>query len=372
MNPRTLAVCAVVPALAAGLLAVSAPVAAASDTVTRTVSFEHKCRVDGATDWDSSFSDNMEVTAPTSVRPGEQFTVKLHPGTMRSSDSDTGRIKYDIALPQGATLVSYSLVGDSSSNLTGETAVLLRVGADGNANLAGEYLRITGTGNKTVNDGPSANDNKPKEGLQVKANTDFRLPAVELKLEARSDEGNATTHLRAGATSPSIKIKDTSMSFGESRWVNAAGYCVAAGEGRNALSTTEVFTTNQTETMVAVALEALTGEDVKIAASIDPNPGEGPVEFFDGDTKIGSATVDSNGHAELVWPFRDQGEHRITAKFLGTKKFSSSESADKTVTVTVPGVIVVEPVDPTEPETPGGTGSLGDIFSKLPTGSLGG
>ena len=64
MNPRTLAVCAVVPALAAGLLAVFAPVAAASDTVTRTVSFEHKCRVDGATDWDSSFSDNMEVTAP--------------------------------------------------------------------------------------------------------------------------------------------------------------------------------------------------------------------------------------------------------------------------------------------------------------------
>lgn len=230
MNPRTLAVCAVVPALAAGLLAVFAPVAAASDTVTRTVSFEHKCRVDGATDWDSSFSDNMEVTAPTSVRPGEQFTVKLHPGTMRSSDSDTGRIKYDIALPQGATLVSYSLVGDSSSNLTGETAVLLRVGADGNANPAGEYLRITGTGNKTVNDGPSASDNKPKEGLQVKANTDFRLPAVELKLEARSDEGNATTHLRAGATSPSIKIKDTSMSFGESRWVNAAGYCVASGE----------------------------------------------------------------------------------------------------------------------------------------------
>ena len=138
MNPRTLAACAVVPALAAGLLAVSAPVAAASDAVTRTVSVEHKCRVDGFTDWDWSFSDNLEVTAPRSVRPGEEFTVKLHPGVMRSSDSDTGRIKYDIALPQGAELISYSLVGDSSSNLTGEAAVLLRVGADGNVNPAGE------------------------------------------------------------------------------------------------------------------------------------------------------------------------------------------------------------------------------------------
>src|SRR3546814_9347878 len=118
------------------------------------------------------------------------------------------------------------------------------------------------------------------------------------------------------------------MGCGEARWVNAAGYCVAAGEGRSALSTTEVFTTNQTETTVAVALEALTGEDVKIAASIDPNPGEGTVEFFDGETKIGSATVDSNGHAELVWPFRDKGAHRITATFSGTQKFSYSESEE--------------------------------------------
>ena len=106
------------------------------------------------------------------------------------------------------------------------------------------------------------------------------------------------------------------------------------------------------------------------------------VALFPKGTDLSALKAEANRAAKEKWgdkipknlasPFRDQGEHRITAKFLGTKKFSSSESADKTVTVTVPGVIVVEPVDPTEPETPGGTGSLGDIFSKLPTGSLGG
>ncbi|MGW6378671.1 Ig-like domain-containing protein [Rhodococcus sp. NPDC055112] len=359
-------------AMTAGLLAVAAP-AASAEPVTKTVSFEHKCRVDGASDWDFSFSDNLQVTAPESVRPGAEFTVTLHPGTMRTSDSDTGRLKYDLAVPQGAELLGYTLVAGSSSNLVGESPALLRVGGDGNANPTGGFLRITGTGNKTVNDGPSGSDNRPKEGLQVKANTDFRLPAVELTLRAGAVENDsATTSVRAGAAAPSIKITDTSMSFGESRWVNAAGYCVATGAGRNALSATEIFSVNQTETVVDVALEALTGEDVKIKATVNSNPGEGTIEFFDGGTRIGSTAVGADGHAEMVWPFRDQGEHPITAKFTGTKRFGASTSDDKKVTVTVPGVVVVEPTEPTDPGTPGGTGSLDSLVPGLFTGSAGG
>lgn len=272
------------------------------------MSFDHKCRVDGASDWDFTFSDNLQVTSPESVRPGDEFVVTLHPGTMRTSDSDTGRLKYDLAVPQGAELLEYSLVAGSSSNLVGETPALLRVGNDGNTNAAGGFLRIT----------------------------------------------------------------DTSMSFGEDRWVNAAGYCVASGAGRNALSATEIYSVNQTATVVDVALEALTGEDVKIKATVNPNPGEGLIEFFDGSTRIGGTTVNADGYAEMVWPFRDQGEHPITAKFTGTKKFGASTSDDKKVTVTVPGEVVVEPTDPTGPVTPGGTGSLDTLLPGLFTGSAGG
>ncbi|WFR73701.1 Ig-like domain-containing protein [Prescottella defluvii] len=359
---------------AGGVLTVGAP-AASADPVTKTVSFEHKCRVNGFTDWDFSFNDNLEVTAPDAVRPGAEFTVRLHPGAMRTSDSDTGRLKYDFAVPKGAELLSYALVPGTSSNLIGEAPTLLRVGTDGKTNPAGEYLRITGTSNLTIYDGPSPNDNRPKEGLQVKANTDFRFPAVELRLRAGAENTPVTTAVRAGAATPVIKIKDTSMSFGESRWVNGAGYCVATGAGRSAVSTTEVFSVNQTQTAVEVALEALTGDNVRIAADVAPNPGEGVVEFYDGTDLIGSAPVNADGHAEMVWPFRDPGAHPITARFVGTKRFASSTSDDKTVTVTVPGVVVVEPTDPTGPTDqtgPGGTGSLSSLLPGLTTGSLGG
>ncbi|MFE3293345.1 Ig-like domain-containing protein [Rhodococcus sp. NPDC059234] len=374
MKIRNAAAVAAIPAVAVGVLTVVTPAASAAP-VTKTVSFQHQCRVDGASDWDYTVSDNLEVTAPAAVRPGEQFSVRLHPGQMRTSDSDTGRLKYDVAVPQGADLISYALVDGTASNLIGEQPVVLRVGADGNQNAAGEYLRITGTGNKTVNDGPSGNDNKPKEGLQVKANTDFRLPAVELTLKAGSGEDSTvTTRVRAGAATPVIKIKDTSLSFGESRWVNAAAYCVATGEGRNALSSTEVFTVAQTDTVVNVALEALTGDNVSIKATVAPNPGAGTVEFFDGENRIGSSAVSADGVAEMVWPFRDAGTHPITAKFTGTKKFNTSTSPEKTVTVTVPGEVVVEPTDPKPPiPDPGtSTGSLGSLLPGLSTGSLGG
>lgn len=361
-------------AVTSGLLVVGAP-AATAETVTKTISFEHQCRVDGFTDWDFSFSDNLEVTAPEGVRPGQEFTVRLHPGIMRSSDATkTGRLKYDFAVPQGAELLEYALVDGTSSNLTGEVPVLLRVGADGNVDDAGEYLRITGSGNLTVNDGPAGNDNNPAEGLQVNRDTDFRLPAVELKLRAGEENTEVTTAVRAGAATPAIKIRDTSMSFGESRFTNAAGYCVAADPGRGALSTTGVFWVSQTETAVKMALEALTGDDVKIAAQVNPNPGEGTIEFYDGTNLIGTASVNAEGYAEMVWPFRDAGEHQITARFVGTAKFASSTSDDKTVTVTVPGVIVVEPTDPVNPDgpdTPGSLGSLSDLLPGLMTGSAG-
>lgn len=358
-------------AVAAGVVVAGAAPASA-DSVTKTVSFEHQCRVDGFTDWDFSLGDDLEVTAPDAVRPGAEFTVRLHPGMMRTSDSDTGRIKYDFAVPQGAELLSYALIPGTSTNLIGEAPAVLRVGTDGKANPAGEYLRITGASNLTIYDGPSANDNKPNEGLRVKANTDFRLPAVELTLRAGVENTSVTTAVRAGAATPVIKIRDTSMSFGESRWVNAAAYCVATGAGRAAVSTTEVFSVNQTQTAVDVELEALTGDDVKLSADVTPNPGEGVVEFYDGADRIGTASVDAHGHAEMVWPFRDAGQHPITARFVGTQRFASSTSEDKTVTVVVPGVVVVEPTDPIDPTGPGGGGSLSNLLPALTSGSLGG
>ncbi|MFC4603319.1 Ig-like domain-containing protein [Rhodococcus kronopolitis] len=371
MKIRNVAAVTAAPALAVGLMAVVAPAAPAAP-VTSTVSFQHQCRVDGATNWDHTVSDNVEVTAPDAVRPGEQFTVKLHPGQMRSSDSDTGRLKYDIAVPQGAELVSYALVGGTSLNLVGEAPAVFRVGTDGKQNAAGEFLRITGTSNKTINDGPSASDNKPKEGLQVKANTDFRLPAVELTLKAGSAENSkVTTSLRAGAASPDFN-QNTSMSFGESRWINAAAYCVATGDGRGTLSSTDVFTPAVVTSIdLQVPSTAKPGVPVDLTATVGPAGAVGKVQFKDGDANIGAPVDVAGGSATLAHTFDTVGARSISAVFTAGAGFTDSVSgamavdvsADTTTALQIqPTAVVGDNVDLVATVTP--VGAAGQVQFK--------
>ncbi|WP_430336033.1 Ig-like domain-containing protein [Rhodococcus sp. ACT016] len=335
MKLRNLAAIAAIPSLAVGLTAVLTPASSAAP-VTQTISFQHQCKVNGSYNWDYTVPDNVEVTAPDTVSPGTQFKVRLQPGQMRTSDADTGRIKYDFAVPQGADLISFALVDGTSSNLIGEAPVVLRVGADGNQNPAGEYLRITGTSNKTIYDGPSANDNKPLEGLQVKANTDFRLPAVELTLKAGATEGSAvTTAVRPGAGTVAIKIKDTSFTFGESRWINAAAYCIATGNGRSPLSRTLVATPAvATSTALQAPETAKTGAQVELAATVTPANAVGKVQFKDGGANIGSPIDVTGGSVTLPYTFNDNGAHDISAVFTAGTGFLDSTSAVKSVDVT--------------------------------------
>lgn len=343
MRNHTAAAVTAIAAVAIGATTVLAPLASATP-VTKIISFQHQCRVDGATDWDYTVPDNVEVTAPDAVRPGEQFTVKLQPGQMRTSDSDTGRLKYDFTVPQGADLVSFALVNNTSLNLIGEAPTLLRVGADGNQSTTGGYLRITGTSNKTISDGPSGNNNKPKEGLQVKANTDFRFPAVELTLKADSSENSkVTTQVRPGVATPVINIKDTSLSFGESRWVNAAAYCVATGEGRTTLSSTEVFTPAvSTSVDLQVPPTTKPGTAVDLTATVDPANAVGTVEFKDGDSIIGAPISVADGIATLSHLFNTVGAHNISAVFIAGSGFANSTSDVKKVDVSADTVTTLQ------------------------------
>lgn len=148
--------------------------------------------------------------------------------------------------------------------------------------------------------------------------------------------------------------------------IGHANYCTSSPQ---TLSTTRVHPVYTTATEVDVQLEALTGDEVQMTATVSPTPDTGVVEFYDGETKIGEAEV-SDGTAEMVWRFRDPGAHPVTARYVGTQKYLASESDPQTVTVTVSGEVVVEPEpevpeDPA-PEAPADPGLLGSL-----TGSLG-
>ncbi|PWD94460.1 Ig-like domain repeat protein [Dietzia maris] len=416
MTTRRLGTALAIPVLAAGLLTTLSPAASAQAGETRQVPVTHSCiglpypnpnevlrdppswipsgavstlrpLIQTATFNTSEIRDTVTVTAPERAEPGEQFTVRLQPGAM-SRDREVSRLHYDFRVPAGADLINYRIVPGTAQGLSG-TPALTRVNAAGQQSDNGEFLRLSG-GNQTVNNRPAwdrtlNNAGGWGDGLRAPENGRFRLPAIELTLTAE-DGSTVTTGLRTGPVTPvagqdastaflsefntySINRKILFWSIKFEATVGHANYCSATGLGRQALSTTRVHSVYQTATDVEVQLEALTGDEVAITAEVTPNPGRGTVEFYDGEDLIGQDTVSEDGTAELVWRFRDRGTHQITARYVGDAEYLSSESEPRTVEVTVPGEVVIEPepeepVDPVFPDPkPGLLGSL--------TGSLG-
>ena len=420
MTTRRFGTALAVPVLAAGLLTTLSPAASAQDGETRQVPVTHACvgvpypnpdevlqeRPSWLPSWvpdsalpllrglietrlfnTSEMSDTITVTAPDRAEPGQEFTVRLQPGTM-SRDQELSRLHYDFRVPAGADLVNYQIVPGTGQGLTG-TPSLTRVNAAGQPSETGGFLRLSG-GNQTVHNRPAwdrtIDGGGWGEGLGAPANGQFRLPAIDLTLVA-DDGATVTTGLRTGPVTP-VEGQDAStgfltesdtLSISEDFWglytlefeatIGRANYCSASGLGRQALSTTQVHGVYQTATEIDVQLEALTGDEVRITAEVAPNPGRGTVEFYDGEELIGQATVGEDGAAELVWRFRDPGMHPITARYVGDAEYLSSESDTRTVGVTVPGEVVIEPEpeEPVEPDFPEAeTGLLGSL-----TGSLG-
>ncbi|MGX1770137.1 Ig-like domain-containing protein [Dietzia sp. NPDC055343] len=412
MTTRRLGTALAIPVLAAGLLTTLSPAASAQEGETRQVPVTHSCvgvpypnpdevlrdppswipswiadilrpLISTTTYNTSEVTDTVSVTAPERVEPGTEFTVRLQPGVM-TRDREVSRLHYDFRVPAGATLVNSRVVPGTAQGLSG-VPTLTRINAAGQQSATGAYLRVS-AGNQTVHNRPAwdrtiNNGGGWGEALSTDANRQFRLPAIELTLTAE-DGATVTTGLRTGPAAPAAG-QETSMGFlteynsysvgafgyNLQATIGHANYCSATGLGRQALSTTRVHSVYQTATDVEVQLEALTGDEVAITAEVTPNPGRGTVEFYDGEDLIGQATVGEDGTAELVWRFRDRGTHQITARYVGDAEYLSSESEPRTVEVTVPGEVVIEPepeepVDPVFPEPePGPLGSL--------TGSLG-
>ena len=147
-----------------------APAAAAqSDTVTDTITYDYTCRGNSSGNAPGSPRD-VTVSYPESVAPGEIFTVTLEPGTMRNNSRNHARFTYDIALPDNAQVIDYSLVGGAQN--MGGTPQLVRVNPQTKVNQAdGNALRIWGgqSARWGTNDGTGNSG-----GLTVSSGNDFR------------------------------------------------------------------------------------------------------------------------------------------------------------------------------------------------------
>ncbi|WP_052030694.1 Ig-like domain-containing protein [Rhodococcus triatomae] len=91
-----------------------------------------------------------------------------------------------------------------------------------------------------------------------------------------------------------------------------------------------------TTTVLTAPSHAKAGVAVSIAATVEPAPNTGTVQFLDGGTPIGAPVAVAGSVAVLAHTFDTEGSHSITAVFSGARGFATSTATAATVQVTVP------------------------------------
>ncbi len=133
-----------------------------------------------------------------------------------------------------------------------------------------------------------------------------------------------------------------------------AGRSGVTGSSATASATVAEQPTGTTSsTTVLSAGAGQVGVAQTISAQISPENAGGTVTFKDGESVIGTATVDSSGKAGISWTPATQGQRVVAAEYSGAGTVTAS--ADQV------SVQIAAPVDGGQPGT-GGTGSLGNIF----------
>src|SRR5262249_20729674 len=91
---------------------------------------------------------------------------------------------------------------------------------------------------------------------------------------------------------------------------------------------------------------AVVGQLVNLTATVTGPAGvpTGDVTFLDGDTVLGTATLDDTGTATLAVAFATEGDHALTAVYGGSNAFDASTSDVLTETVAPdPTAVVLSP-----------------------------
>lgn len=331
----------------------AAPMSAAAP-VKKSVRVNHQCVERRG--WISNGSgltlspDNVAVEYPETVLPGQTFTVKVQPGGMRTGGKDTGRMKYDIALPQEVKISNLRLDGGATGLNANPAAVVQRVDASGKPNANGAFARIW-DGANSVNNGGNENDDwglgTRRAGLAVDRNKSFRLPRIAFDVTAPTTVGSKiVTGLRAAGTGSgpaSKENRDNTLSMLARSFRTDAVYCTADAAGKTLTSTTVALRNTQTEfDETSTDLEITSGEgEVILKALVKGTDGqpitEGKVEFDLGDGQRRTVDVRS-GVAELRYTYaeladRESVKHKVVARYLGIEGRTGASEATTTVTV---------------------------------------
>ncbi|WP_010540814.1 hypothetical protein [Dietzia alimentaria] len=118
--------------------------------------------------------NEVEVVYPETVAPGEFFSVSIHPGSMQPNQTRTGRVTYDIRVPNNVDYLSYGITG-SATGFNNGTAQL----------TAPDATTVRIWGGTSPQNGTSTNSGLAK----TSSSTPFQLPEVSFSMRAPSTSG---------------------------------------------------------------------------------------------------------------------------------------------------------------------------------------
>ncbi|GAB2646095.1 Ig-like domain-containing protein [Prescottella soli] len=298
---------------------------------------------------------SVEVDAPTSVAPGEEFVVTISPPPISlandlgsgASLANISRLKIDVAMPENAQFLGAEVVAGTASGITGVEPNVLVVNEQGNVDPNGQIIRLSGN-NQTIGNGPSSS--KSSEG-GIKANasgttTTFQLPKVKAHLKAGA-AGDISMKLRTAGNAGQFGNDANFLTFLPRANAPIIGTVWAPTQcsprdtsggplngGAGPLATIQI----QRQAVATVTHldgpSAVTnGGAFTLSATVVPTPDTGQVQFTRNGEDVGAPVDLVNGKATLNETLDVDGDYAYAAKFLGAQFFSQS-SGSKTVTVT--------------------------------------
>ena len=292
----------------------------------------------------------VDITAPETVNVGDEFEtqVTIQPVDLSldrlpsiATMKNVSRIKLDIAIPQGLTILEESL-DSRDSNLEG--FVIKRIDEQGNEDPTGRFLRIVSADNATIGNGPNSSRTVPGGVTYVVTGRNIKMTFPILTLKFRADEVGVSQFGVRSAGDASVygtdenfltMLAQISAPFVGTIW--APTRCTPRVDKDSpmapqaiALSSVTVKNTgNATATELSLnAPSAQAGAAATVTATISPSTASGTVNF----TSNGmTRTVPiANGVATTSMIFPDVGDYDVTAVFTPNQSTAYSPSTSTT------------------------------------------
>jgi hypothetical protein len=146
---------------------------------------------------------------------------------------------------------------------------------------------------------------------------------------------DGTTLLGSGPLGPNGKATFTTSKLAAgSHGITARYLGDATDAGSISATQTQVVQTSTTTALASSLNPSKVGQAVTFTATVTPTSGTGAptgtVQFFDGTTLLGTATLNPNGKATFTTSSLAVGSHAITVKYLGDTMDLASNSATLT------------------------------------------